>query len=92
MSDPKDQDFQIEFRRSGVTATWNASVDNLLELAEDAGINADSSCQSGTCHTCLVRVLAGTFEYADDDVFEPDGDDEILICSAQPTSDMVIDL
>jgi len=92
MSDQSEQDFQIEFKRSGVTATWNRSVESILELAEDAGINADSSCQSGTCHTCLVRVLSGTFDYGDNDVFEPDGEDEILICSAHPTSNMVIDL
>ncbi len=92
MANQPEEDFKIEFKRSGITATWNRSVENILELAEDAGVKADSSCQSGTCHTCLVRVLAGTFEYADDDVFEPDGEDEILICSAQPTSNMVIDL
>ena len=92
MSDQSEDGFKIEFKKSGVTATWNPSVENILELAEDAGVDADSSCQSGTCHTCLVRVLAGTFEYEDEDVFEPDGEDEILICSAQPTSDMVIDL
>lgn len=92
MSDQSEDGYKIEFKKSGVTATWNPSVENLLELAEDAGIDADSSCQSGTCHTCLVRVLEGTFAYEDEDVFEPDGEDEILICSAQPTSNMVIDL
>lgn len=92
MSDQPEDGFKVEFKKSGVTATWNPAVENILELAEDAGISADSSCQSGTCHTCLVRVLSGTFEYEYEDVFEPDGEDEILICSAQPTSNMVIDL
>jgi len=92
MANEPEDGFKVEFKKSGVTATWNKSVESLLELAEDAGVNADSSCQSGTCHTCLVTVLAGTFEYGEEDVFEPDGEDEILICSAQPTSDMIIDL
>jgi len=61
-------------------------------LAEGAGLNPDSSCRSGNCHTCLCTVKSGTFEYTHDDIFEPDGEDEILICSARPTSDLEIDL
>lgn len=92
MSDKKEEGFKIEFKRSGVTAHWSPMVENLLELAEDAGVAADSSCRSGSCQTCLSRVISGTFEYEDDDVFEPDGEDEVLMCSAQPTSDMVLDV
>lgn len=92
MSDQNENGFKVEFKKSGLTAHWNSSVETLLELAEDAGVTADSSCQSGTCHTCLVQVIEGTFEYGESDVFKPDGDNEILICSAIPTSNMVIDV
>jgi len=84
--------FEVTFSRSGTSAVWNGSTDNILELAEGAGLNPDSSCRSGNCHTCLCTVKNGTFEYAHDDIFEPDGEDEILICSARPTSDLEIDL
>jgi len=84
--------FDVTFSRSGVSAAWNGSSDNILELAEGAGLNPDSSCRSGNCHTCLCTVKSGTFEYIHDDIFEPDGEDEILICSARPTSDLEIDL
>ena len=85
--------YKIEFKKSGLTANWDPKNENLLELAEDAGVIADYSCRTGTCHTCLVNVVSGTFEYDEPDVvFAPDGEDEILLCSALPTSDMVIDV
>ena len=92
MSEDKNDGFRIEFKKSGLHANWNPGVENLLELAEDVGVAVDFSCRAGTCHTCLCTVVAGTFDYGDNDVFEPDNEDEILICSAQPTSDMVIDV
>ena len=92
MSDQDKNGFKVEFKKSGLTAHWNSNVETLLELAEDAGVAADSSCQSGTCHTCLVKVIEGTFDYGVNDVFAPESDDEILICSAVPTSNMVIDV
>jgi len=84
--------FDVTFSRSGISAAWNGLSDSILELAEGAGLNPDSSCRSGNCHTCLCTVKSGTFEYIHDDIFEPDGEDEILICSARPTSDLEIDL
>ena len=92
MNDQDQDGFKIEFKKSGLTAYWNKYVESLLELAEDAGVNADSSCQSGTCHTCLVGVIDGTFNYSENDVLAPESDDEILICSAVPTSNMVLDV
>jgi ferredoxin len=32
---------------------------SLLELFEDAGVNAPFGCRVGTCGTCVVRVLEG---------------------------------
>jgi ferredoxin len=66
--------------------------ENLLELAKDAGVNATSSFRSGMCHTCLAQVFEGMFNYGENRVFVPESDDEVLICSAVPTSDMVINI
>ena len=55
-------------------------------------MNANSSCQSGTCYICLVGVIDGTFNYSENDVLVPESEDEILICSAVPTSNMVLDV
>lgn len=86
------ESYAVTFRQSGVSATWTPASGSLLELAEAAGINPDFVCRSGNCHTCLRQVAEGSFSYMHDDVFMPDGDDEILICSARPTSDLVLEL
>ena len=55
-------------------------------------MNANSSCQSGTCYICLVGVIDGTFNYSENDVLVPESEDEILNCSAVPNSNMVLDV
>lgn len=83
---------QVTFKASGVTATWTPTAGTILDLAEASGVAAASACRSGLCHTCLVRVVAGSFAYTHEDIIPTAGDDEILICSARPLGDMVIDL
>ena len=90
MSDHNQNGVQVEFKKFGLTVQWNKNFESPLELAEDAGVFAYSSCQSGTCQTCLVQVIEGTFIYGDNDVFIPESDDGVLICFAVPTSNMVI--
>jgi len=87
-----DTRFQVEFRRSGVSAEWTPAAGSILELAEANGMAPDFICRAGMCHTCLSNVVAGEFEYLHGDVVTPMGEDEILICSARPKSDMVIDI
>lgn len=87
-----DAPFMVEFRQSGVSANWTQSAGTILELAEANGVEPDFVCRSGMCHSCLSVVLAGEFEYIYDGVVTPVGDDEVLICSARPTSDLVVDV
>ena len=49
------------------------------------------SCRTGVCHTCVTAVLSGEASY-DVPPLEAPGDDELLICSATPDSDLVVDL
>jgi len=83
---------QVEFRQSGVTATWTAEAGTLLDLAEANGVDPDFICRAGMCHTCLSTLLDGETAYVVDTVVPPMGDDEVLICSARPKSDVVIDV
>lgn len=47
--------FKIEFTRSQRTVTCS-SEKNVLEAAQEAGVDIPFSCQGGTCHTCAVKV------------------------------------
>ncbi|AUX78348.1 PDR/VanB family oxidoreductase [Sinorhizobium fredii] len=51
--------FEVEFSRSGIVLTVPEDR-SILEMAEDAGIDIDSSCQEGVCGSCETRVISGT--------------------------------
>ena len=84
--------FEVVFQRSGVTANWSTTTGSILDLAEANHIKPDFICRSGMCQTCLSRVVHGTFAYFNESVIPPEGANDILICSAHPTSDIVLDI
>jgi len=81
----------VTFARSGLSTGWSDRYDSVLELAEACDVPTQWSCRTGVCHTCVTAVLAGSASYGTPPL-EPPGDDELLICSARPTTDLVIDL
>lgn len=74
----------------------NAESDrSILEALERSGVELDSSCRSGTCGTCKVKLVSGEVNYEAD----PDGLDEaeqeqgmVLTCIARPQGAVVLDL
>jgi ferredoxin-NADP reductase/MOSC domain-containing protein YiiM len=81
----------VTFARTGLTAAWSDSYSSVLELAEACDVPTQWSCRTGVCHTCATAVLSGQASY-ETPPLEPPSDDELLICSARPTSDLVMDL
>jgi ferredoxin len=82
---------QVTFARSALTARWSDTYDSVLELAEACDVPTRWSCRTGVCHTCVTPLLSGQAAYAIAPL-EPPGDDELLLCSVRPTTDLVIDL
>ncbi|MFJ4422385.1 PDR/VanB family oxidoreductase [Streptomyces bobili] len=56
--------FEVELRRTGRTVTVTPDV-SVLRAVRGAGAEVLSSCEQGTCGTCLVPVLEGTPEHRD---------------------------
>jgi ferredoxin len=81
----------ITFARSGLTVKWSADYGNLLDLAEACDVPTRFSCRSGVCHVCETGVVAGTATYLQSPLEKPD-DATVLICSAAPETDLVLDL
>lgn len=71
------------FTRSGKEAGWTPASGSLLELAEARGLSPPFSCRSGTCGTCVTRVLAGRVAYPANPVAAV-AEDKALICRAVP--------
>jgi CDP-4-dehydro-6-deoxyglucose reductase len=71
--------------------------ETILEAAEDAGIVLSYSCRSGTCRSCITRVLSGSAEH------DPEYADELnidageladgyrLLCSSLVYSDLILE-
>ena len=82
---------RITFARSGLGVNWSPGFHTLLELAEACDVPTRYSCRSGVCHTCVTPVIEGTIDYREPPLEEP-ADGTVLLCTATPHSDLVLDL
>ena len=81
----------ISFARAGITVSWDAKFQSLLELAEACDVPVRWSCRTGVCHTCECGLISGSVEY-DPEPLEPPAAGNRLICCSRPKSDVVIDI
>ncbi len=81
----------VAFARSDLTARWDPGYASLLELAEACDVPVRWSCRTGVCHTCQTAVVSGAVSYAPEPVDDP-AEGSVLICCAQPSGDLVLDL
>jgi ferredoxin-NADP reductase len=81
----------VTFARTGLTVNWSPDYGSILELAEACDVPTRFSCRSGVCHMCVTGVVAGAATYVQSPLEKP-GEGEVLICSAVPRSDLVLDL
>jgi ferredoxin-NADP reductase len=88
---PRGRGPEVSFARSAITARWDSEYASVLGLAEACDVPARWSCRTGVCHTCETALLAGAVSY-DPEPLEPPADGNVLICSAQPTEGVIIDL
>jgi ferredoxin-NADP reductase/MOSC domain-containing protein YiiM len=81
----------ITFSRSGLTVSWSPDYRSILDLAEACDVPTRFSCRSGVCHVCETGIVDGTTTYVQSPLESP-RPQTVLICSAVPTSDLVLDL
>jgi ferredoxin len=88
--------YSVQLAKTGLQFTVEEG-ETILEAAENAGIVLSYSCRSGTCRSCMTRVLSGSAEhdpeYADE--INIDGDEMAdgyrLLCSALAFSDLLLE-
>jgi ferredoxin-NADP reductase/predicted pyridoxine 5'-phosphate oxidase superfamily flavin-nucleotide-binding protein len=73
----------IKFSTSQLEAHWSRGDDTLLEVAEQQGLTPDYGCRSGSCGTCVTKLLRGSVAYRSPPTAER-SEDEVLICCAVP--------
>jgi 3-ketosteroid 9alpha-monooxygenase subunit B len=67
------------------------SGNTLLQTARMAGLSAPSSCETGSCGTCMARIVAGSARMLNNDALDDDEVAEgwVLTCQSLPTSQTV---
>ncbi|MEC7406762.1 MAG: 2Fe-2S iron-sulfur cluster binding domain-containing protein [Candidatus Thermoplasmatota archaeon] len=93
-----DETLSIRFFRGKSEIGKSIIIENLtiLDLAEDAGVEIPRNCTSGTCGTCIVKLISGPVPIPDQ---IPPGLDEylmneggILSCCLYPSTSCEIDI
>lgn len=81
------ENVEIELNRQSVTARYRKG-DTLLQTARIAGLRAPASCETGSCGTCMARVVDGTVHMLNNDALDDDEVAEgwVLTCQSLPTS------
>jgi ferredoxin-NADP reductase len=86
---PEDEPFEVEFVTSGISRTVPVGR-SILEIAVEEGLDVFSSCEEGTCGTCVTSILSGCADHRDSLLTkaEQDRHDVMCICvsRAQPNS------
>jgi ferredoxin-NADP reductase len=82
---------RISFARTGLTVSWDARFQSLLELAEACDVPVRWSCRAGVCHTCECGLISGGVEYEPEPLGAPAAGN-LLLCCSRPREETVIDL
>lgn len=82
---------RVTFARSGLSVNWSPGFHTLLEFAEACDVPTRYACRSGVCHTCVTPVIEGKTAYREPPLEEPAAG-SVLLCTATPRSELVLDL
>lgn len=82
---PGDKTFNVVLVKSRARVTVPPGM-SILEAMRDAGHDAPSSCESGTCGTCRTRLVSGQADHRDLVLMEDEKADQIMICVSRALS------
>ena len=81
------EEVTIELDRHTTTVAYREG-DTLLQCARKVGLRAPSSCEIGSCGTCMARIVEGSARMVNNDALDDDEVAEgwVLTCQSLPTS------
>ncbi|MDA5564207.1 2Fe-2S iron-sulfur cluster-binding protein [Cobetia sp. MMG027] len=72
--------------KPATNSEWTPQHGTLLELAEQSGVEVLSSCRSGRCGTCALRLVSGEVQYPETPQAAV-AQGQVLMCCAYPAGD-----
>jgi phthalate 4,5-dioxygenase reductase subunit len=84
-----DHPFTVRLAHSGETIPVPVGV-TILEALRAAGHEVPSSCETGTCGTCRVKLISGEADHRDLFLAEPERAGNIMICVSRAKSDEIV--
>lgn len=86
-TDTRTEEVAIQLDRCTVVLPYRAG-NTVLETARLAGLNPPSSCEQGSCATCMARVVEGSVRMINNEALDDDEVDDgwVLTCQSMPTS------
>ncbi len=81
---------RITFAQSGLAVEDDGR--SLLQQAEDAGLNPESGCRMGICHSCTRRKTRGAVKNLTTGAVSTADDEDVQICVTVPVGDVDIAL
>lgn len=83
-----DRAFRVKLAKTGTTLDVPADK-SILEVLRANGLDVPSSCETGTCGTCRVKVLAGAVDHRDLVLSHAEKADTMMICVSRAKGDEI---
>jgi phthalate 4,5-dioxygenase reductase subunit len=81
--------FEVDWQPSGARIAVS-STQTMLAALEGAGVDVDSSCGSGTCGTCRLRLVEGTADHRDVVLSASERERFVMPCVSRATSERIV--
>jgi MOSC domain-containing protein YiiM/ferredoxin-NADP reductase len=89
-TDTSGDPFTVELKQSKKTLEVPADQ-TLLQVMREAGLEVDSSCETGNCGTCRVEVCSGKVEHRGSGLSDEDKETAMLSCVSRGIKHIVVD-
>ncbi len=82
--------FTVSIKSTGESFKVDESA-TILETLRNNGLRVPSSCESGTCGSCKMKLLSGAVEHRDFVLESDEYESAIMVCVSRGKGDIEID-